>query len=197
MQQHWNIRSRAHHCAVTHRPFEEGEKHHTAIYFDTNTGEFTRRDVCNDAWEQELAERPPFSHWKSVYEKTVSDAKPEITPKESAMVLLQRMIEEDQAHTEHARYILILMLERKRILSPTSVKENDQGHRLLFYENKKTGDVYMVRDPELKLDEIASVQEEVATLLGFGSPDEVPAEANPPTSPAPPPATPPADPASE
>lgn len=170
MQQNWHIRSRAHHCALTERPFEEGEKHHTAIYFDTKTGEFTRRDICNEAWEQELAERTPFSHWRSVYEKHVTEAKPEITPKESAIVLLQRLIDEDQAHTEHARYILALMLERKRVLSPTATKENDEGHRLLFYENKKTGDVYMVRDPELRLDEIASVQEEVANLLGFGGP---------------------------
>lgn len=189
MQQHWNIRSRAHHCAVTNRPFEEKEKHHTAIYFDTSTGEFTRRDVCDEAWEQEISERKPFSHWRSVYEKTVSEAKPEITPKESAIVLLQRMIEEDHAYTEHARYILVLMLERKRILSPTAVKENDEGHRLLFYENKKTGDVYMVRDPELRLDELTSVQEEVATLLGFGGPNAEPAKpakAAAPAEPAPP-----------
>lgn len=170
MQQHWNIRSRTHHCALTNRPFEEGEKHHTAIYFDTGTGELMRRDICNEAWEQEISERTPLAHWKSVYEKTVTEAKPEITPKESAIVLLQRLIDEDQSHTEHARYILALMLERKRVLTPTATKENDEGHRLLFYENRKTGDVYMVRDPELRLDEIASVQEEVASLLGFGGP---------------------------
>jgi len=39
---------------------------------------------------------------------------------------------------------------------------------MLFYENRKTGDVYMVRDPELRLDEVEGVQEEVANLLGFG-----------------------------
>ena len=31
MLQHWNIRSRAHECAVTARPFNDGEKHYTAI----------------------------------------------------------------------------------------------------------------------------------------------------------------------
>ena len=170
MQQTWNIRSRAHHCALSNRPFEEGEKHYTAIYFDTKSGEFTRRDIAVEAWAQELTERTPFSHWKTIYEKTVTEAKPEITPKESALSLLQRLIEEDNAHTENARYILAAMLERKRILSPTATKENDEGHKLLFYENKKTGDVFVIRDPELRLDELASVQEEVATLLGFGGP---------------------------
>jgi hypothetical protein len=61
------------------------------------------------------------------------------------------------------------MLERKRILSPTATKEID-GAKMLFYENKKTGEVFLVRDPELRLDELAQVQDEVASLLGFGGP---------------------------
>ena len=41
---------------------------------------------------------------------------------------------------------------------------------MLFYENKKTGEIFIVRDPELKLDEVAQIQEEVATILAFGGP---------------------------
>ena len=85
------------------------------------------------------------------------------------MALLQRFIEEDEPATENARYILALMLERKRILSPTATKEVD-GQKLLFYENKKTGEVFVIRDPELRLDELAQMQDEVAMLLGFGGP---------------------------
>jgi len=85
------------------------------------------------------------------------------------MSLLQRFIEEDHPATENARYILALMLERKRILTPTAAKETENG-RMLFYENKKTGEVFLIRDPELHLDELAQVQDEVALLLGFGGP---------------------------
>lgn len=169
MLQQWNLRSRGHQCAVTERPFEDGERHFTAIYIDPKSSEYTRRDVCVDAWKQELAERTPFSFWKSVYVKNAPDQKPEFAPKESALSLLQRLIEDDHPHTENARYILAAMLERKRILSPTDRKYTEQGI-MQFYENKKTGDVYMIRDPELRLDEVAGVQEEVAMLLGFGGP---------------------------
>lgn len=169
MQQIWNIRSRSRECAVTGRPFEDGEKHYTAIHFDTETGGFMRRDVSLDAWDQEVAERKPFSFWKTTYEQPVVEEKPEIAPKESAQQLLQRLIEDDDPRSENARYILTLMLERKRQLTPTDVKESEHG-RMLFYENKKTGEVFVVRDPELRLDEIEHVQEEVAMLLGFGGP---------------------------
>jgi hypothetical protein len=169
MQQAWNIRSRSRECAVTGRSFEDGEKHYTAIHFDPETSGFSRRDVSLEAWEQEVAERKPFSFWKTTYEQPEVEAKPEIAPKESAQQILQRLIEEDDPRTENARYILALMLERKRQLAPTDVKESEHG-RMLFYENKKTGEVFVVRDPELRLDELEQMQEEVAMLLGFGGP---------------------------
>lgn len=169
MIQNWSIRSRAPHCALSERPFAEGEVFHTAIYFDPEANGYVRRDVAIDVWPQEIAERKPIAYWRTTYTPHVVEAKPEVTSKESAMALLQRFIEEDDPMTENARYILALMLERKRILSPTATKEVD-GNKMLFYENKKTGEVFIVRDPELRLDELATLQDEVAMLLGFGGP---------------------------
>jgi len=169
MQQNWSIRSRAHTCAVTGRPFEDGESFHTTIYFDPEENGYVRRDVCAEAWAQELEQRKPVAAWKTIYSKVLAEAKPEITPKEGAQALLQRFIEEGDPRTENARYILALMLERKRQLHQTAEKEVD-GAKMLFYENKKTGEIFIVRDPELKLSEMADMQDEVATLLAFGGP---------------------------
>ena len=128
-----------------------------------------RRDIAPEAWSQELSERKPIADWKTTYSPTITEAKPEVTSKESAAALLQRFVEEDEPSTENARYILALMLERKRILSHTATKDTETG-RMLFYENKKTGEVFIIRDPELRLDELAQMQDEVAMLLGFGGP---------------------------
>jgi hypothetical protein len=168
VQQIWNIKSRAHECARTARPFEEGEIFWTAIYFDTEAADFVRRDVSADAWQEETAERTPIASWRTEYVKPESSApRPEITTKESAESLLRRLIEDDEEHTEHARYILALMLERKKQLVPKETKHTESGI-MLIYEHRKTGEVFILRDPELRLDEIEAVQEEVAMLLGFG-----------------------------
>lgn len=170
MPQIWNIKSRSHECARSGRPFAEGEIFHTAIYFDTETGEFIRRDVSLDAWQEEIAERTPYSYWRTEYVKPEA-AKPavEISGREGPENLLRRLVEEDSSATENARYILALMLERKKLLAPKEVKEGENG-RMLLYEHRKSGEVFIIRDPELRLDEIESVQDEVATLLGFGGP---------------------------
>lgn len=169
MIQNWSIRSRSHQCALSGRPFVEGEVFHTAIYFDPETGGYLRRDVGLDSWKAELTERTPVAYWRTTYSPQIVEPKPEVTSKESAMALLQRFIEEDEPQTENARYILALMLERKRILTPTATKETEHG-KMLFYENKKTSEVFMVRDPDLRLDELVQLQDEVASLLGFGGP---------------------------
>jgi len=169
MQQTWSIRSRAHECALTGRPFEDGENFHTAIYFDPGENGYVRRDVCAEAWRQELETRKPLASWKTLYQKVIAEERPEIAPKASAAELLQHFIEEGDPKTENARYILALMLERKRQIVQTAEKEID-GSKMLFYENKKTGEIFIVRDPELRLDEVAQIQEEVATILAFGGP---------------------------
>jgi hypothetical protein len=171
MSQAWNLKSRAHECARSGRAFTEGEVFHTAIYFDTASGEFIRRDVAQEVWAEETAERTPFSDWKTEYAKPESQhkAQAEIIAREGAEGLLRRLVEEDEAHTENARYILALMLERKRQLVPKEVKYTESGP-MIIYEHRKSGEVYIIRDPELRLDEIEAVQEEVAMLLGFGGP---------------------------
>jgi hypothetical protein len=56
------------------------------------------------------------------------------------------------------------MLERKRVLKQVRT-ENASGDRLLIYEHRDSGDVFIVRDPQLRLSELERVQDEVANLL--------------------------------
>jgi hypothetical protein len=56
------------------------------------------------------------------------------------------------------------MLERKRVLRQMRT-EIANGDRLLIYEHRENGDVFIVRDPQLRLTELERVQEEVAALL--------------------------------
>jgi hypothetical protein len=66
-----------------------------------------------------------------------------------------------------AGYILAVMLERKRILK---VKEQivRDGQRVFIYEQPKTGDIFTIADPNLRLDQLEEVQRDVAMLLEQG-----------------------------
>lgn len=194
INQDWKIKSRAHTCCVTGRPFEDEEPFYTAIFEDDSAEGFVRKDYSQEAWEQAREGLRPFSYWRSLYEAPREEPRRrEVVEKEGAESLLRRLVEEDDPATENARFILAVMLERKKTLRETDSRSLGSA-MLRIYEHARSGEVFIIRDPQLRLDQIESVQREVADLLGGGRPP--PAEQSPPASPEqkPPPAQPDSEP---
>ena len=88
---------------------------------------------------------------------------PEPLAKENAEQLFRRLIASENPPA-NACYVLAAMLERKRVFKQIKTESAEKG-RLLIYEHGSTGDVFIVPDPVLRLDELESVQNEVAQLL--------------------------------
>jgi hypothetical protein len=57
------------------------------------------------------------------------------------------------------------MLERKKVLKEIETRESGEGGLLRIYEHAKSGEVFIIPDPQLRLDQIADVQSQVAALL--------------------------------
>lgn len=181
--QDWKIRSRSHRCNLSDSPFEDGEEFYTCIFIDHRSDGYIRRDYSARSWPLILKnlDPPPFSFWKSTYEAPVVEEKVEALGPESPETMLRRMVDEDDPSTENARYILALMLERKKTLRPVDEKVTEEQRKLIFYEHKHSGDLFIIADPELKLDDLGKVQEEVAALLGGGRKPEPESVENPGT----------------
>ena len=56
------------------------------------------------------------------------------------------------------------MLERKKLLRETDTQEIPSGI-LRIYEHRRSGDVYIIKDPQISLTDVDRVQEEVRQLL--------------------------------
>lgn len=179
--QDWRIKTRSHQCQKSGRPFDDGEIIFTALFESPDDdGRFDRRDFCADAWDDARRESPPFSFWRSTYEPPAADPpRPEVVAREGAESLLRRLIDEDQTTTENARYILAVMLERKKLLRETDARETADGGLLRIYEHAKTGEVLIVADPQLHLDEVEQIQHGVLALLR-GEPTYAPTQNPPP-----------------
>ena len=157
----WAIKHRADSCAVTQQPFGPGEYFYTLLYHDADG--YRREDLSEEAWQNRNENIRPFSFWKSRYEPL--PPKPaEPVAKENAEQLFRRLIASDSPPA-NACYVLAAMLERKRVLKQVNAESRDGGTRVLIYEQSATGDVFIVPDPQLRLDELETVQNEVAELL--------------------------------
>ena len=156
----WAIKHRADACAVTRRPFTPGEYFYTLLFHDADG--YRREDLSEEAWRDRNENIRPFSFWKSRYEP-LPPRPPEPLARESAEDLFRRLIASDNPPA-NACYVLAAMLERKRVLKQVKTEQGANG-RVLIYEHGATGDIFIVPDPELRLDELESVQNEVAQLL--------------------------------
>lgn len=176
----WHVRSRSRECAATKRAFTDGESIVTALFPDPESSGYLRRDYSLDAWKELPADsEKPFSFWKSTFSAPSGAAETQnpvekISPEE----LLVRLIEEDEDHTENTRYILAVMLERQKLLRETDNQRTPNGI-LRVYEHRKTGEVFLVRDPDIPLSQVEAVQNEVFILLennGRTPQPDIPAE---------------------
>ena len=161
MLSEWEIKSRGRQCARTKEAFDDGATIFTLLFRDR--GGFRREDISERAWLEIKDSVEPFSFWKSRFQMPPPPA-PDPTPKESVERLLRRLLQEDQPEQVNARYVLAIMLERKKALKQVDTRETAE-ERILVYEHARTGEVFIIVDPRLRLDQLDSVQQEVYSLM--------------------------------
>jgi hypothetical protein len=161
----WDIQSRADACTGCRRPFADKEAYHTLLSLD-GAG-YARRDLCGGCFAGATRDGV-ISYWQGEY-KVPPPPPPEAIQKETAETLLRKLVESTDPSHAAARYILAVMLERKRILKHRDTVHEENGGELLVYEHGRTGESFTLPDPHLRLDQLAHVQEEVAALLHPGA----------------------------
>ena len=162
MNQDWTIQHRAERCAISGEPFNDGDYFYTLLYDER--GEFRREDVSEAAFKARNENIQPFSFWRSKFE--VPATVPETLGKQTAEDLLRRYMAEHSPEHSNARYILAVMLERKKLLKEIETRRGEDGSLLRIYEHTKTGEAFIIPDPQLRRDQVAEVQTQVAGLLG-------------------------------
>lgn len=164
MAQEWEIKARGHVCAATGAAFTDGQPLVSTLVRSAEG--YERRDYSETGWAQ-TQPGDVVSTWKTVYRAPPPPA-PEAVKKETAEALLRQYMAKDDFSRINAIYILAVMLERKRILVEKDVQTREDGTKLRIYEHRKTGEVFAIPDPQLKLTELEGVQQEVQDLLGLG-----------------------------
>ena len=168
MNSEWNVRVCADQCAGCEKKFTDRETLMSRLCF-TAEG-YLREDFCVACWPNRSVDSgSEVSAWSAVW--LAPDKKESQTlKKETAESLLREMMETDDPAHRNVIFILAVMLERRRILAEKEVQVHPDGRKIRVYEHKKSGESFVVTDPELRLREIESVQVEVMELLGIPPP---------------------------
>lgn len=159
MAQQWEVAKPAGVCTVTGREIAEGEEFYTALFEEGES--FRRADYSLDAWQG-----PPegsFCHFKSrlpVKEKR----RKLLVDNEVLLNFFQRLAGEAQESRVQFRFVLALILMRKRLLRYEGSNSED---------GVETWDMLLTRDhsrhrvvnPRLTEEQIESVSGQLGTIL--------------------------------
>ncbi len=160
--QDWDIKERSACCLECEKQFVDKEIICSKLTFGEEG--YTRVDLCEPCWDKK-EQVDALSVWRGTFKAPPPPAE-EALKKETAESLLRQLIEQEDPANGNTIYILAVMLERRRVFAEKDVQVRDDGVKIRVYEHKKTGEVFLIPDPELKLAEIEHVQEEVVVMLG-------------------------------
>jgi len=156
----WHVRKCAKICDGCEEPFKDKQILYSHLRFDE--GEYSRHDFCKQCHKKKDA---ALSIWKTTF-IIPPPPQEEVVKKENVESLLRKLLAKENDEDLNAIFILTVMLERKRILVERDTQKTEDGRKLRIYEHKKTGESFIIIDPELKLNELEHIQEEVVILLG-------------------------------
>lgn len=170
------------HCAFTGQPLEPGEAYiATLVEVDVdpdnpkaNPSGLKRLDVAHSAWEEGSRPERLFSYWKSIVPEP-NQKKKVFVDDQVLMNLVKRLADADQPERLSFRFVLALILMRKKLLRYESsrvekVPAAEEGGELIKRElwkmtPKGEEESLEILNPQLDDTQILQVTEQLGEIL--------------------------------
>lgn len=155
----WEINKPLGQCSGTGRKIEYGEEYFAALV-ETGQG-LERRDFCSDYWQREKPD--VFCYWKTRLPNP-SQKKQIFVDDEMLMSFFERLADETEQERINFRFVLALVLMRKRRLKYDSSKTDGNGE---IWRLKVTGEDKFVDviNPHLNEEQIEQLSSQIGQIL--------------------------------
>lgn len=134
MTANWEIGRSQKVCAVTGRVFAEGDEYFSALREQGET--FARQDFSPEAWQEQNKDEF-FSFWRTSLHKNDDRKKGRlIIDVEAFYTFFLNLAGEEKNSRKLFRYLIALILVRKRILRLDEVEKFPGGETLVLFDNR-------------------------------------------------------------
>ncbi len=153
-------------CASTGRPIEPGTPYMATLCEREGEEGFDRLDFSLEAWER--GDRPPrlFSSWRTTMPEPSRKSRPFVDD-EVLLNLFHRLADDEQPQRVAYRFVIALILLRKRLLRHESTQR--EGERVVWLMRLKGDDpqtpAIEVVDPRLSTDQVREVSDQLGEIL--------------------------------
>lgn len=150
----WDIQGCSGKCIRCNKDFIDGESYWCRLLLDDR--EARREDFCMDCWDSQKG----YSTWRGRYKIEPEKVAEEPIKEPISKQLLKKYLHSSERLHQCLCYILGLLLERNKVFQPRlSMKGN------IVYEDRETGETYVLNDPGLTIKELDGIEEELLGML--------------------------------
>jgi hypothetical protein len=155
----WEIKKTLGECCGTGRKFEAGEEYFAAL-IETPQG-FERRDFSIEFWQQQKPD--VYCYWKT---KMIAGGQKRriFVDDDVLMTFFERLAEETEAEKINFRFVLALVLMRRRRLKYTSSRIENDGEIWTLKVTGQDREVTVI-DPKLTEDQISGLSSQIGRIL--------------------------------
>ncbi|MBN2020535.1 MAG: hypothetical protein JW749_09945 [Sedimentisphaerales bacterium] len=146
-------------CAATGKQIEPGEEYYATLV-ETEQG-FARRDFCTDYWNQNKPR--VFCYWKTRL-PSPDQKKHLFIDDDMLMAFFERLATETEQEKVNFRFVLALVLMRRRRLKYDSSK-NEEGKDIWRLRKTSTHDFVEVVNPNLDESQVAQLTSQIGQIL--------------------------------
>ena len=170
MEQEWKIAKPSASCSACGATFAAPEGEAAPNYFSALLQKpegLQRQDFCQNCFKDK---RPAdvYYFWKAVPPSPENIARrAPVVDVEYVLDFFKRLDGDPSPQRIAFRYILALMLSRKKLLVAEGKGGSENGMDVQLFREKRGGGTHRVLAPELNQDEIAAVSAELGALLGL------------------------------
>jgi hypothetical protein len=159
----WKVGKGSRACAATGRAFEPGEVYYSAL-LEEGEG-FRRLDYAADAWA-EVNTGTLFSFWKTRMptEDEGQSSRPRTVDTEVIHAVFRRLADAEGPEKQTFRYLLALMLVRKRRLRLDDIRR-DGDVEVLEVWDRTASETATVVNPEASAEALDAAQRELAVIF--------------------------------
>ena len=165
MEREYKIDASSRRCLTCGRVFEVGEEYYSAVVETAQEDLLARHDFCGTCWK--LPESGYFSYWKARVPEPEPQAHrgPRLIDMGRLMELFEHLADSEDVQARRFRYVLALVLMRKRRLKVVESRRLRDGGENLTLRETGTQRTHAVSAPPVTEDEIRSVADRLREIL--------------------------------
>lgn len=161
----WNIKGCSDQCVNCKKTFLDGEMYSCRLFLIEDGPR--REDYCKDCWENHKngSGAKAYSFWQGRFKAEPEPIEENVIEEPLLKRLLKKWIDSKERLHQCFCYVLALMLERKKIFKLRPPVSNAPGDEQMVYEDKETGETYILDNPKLTLAELHEIEHDLHILM--------------------------------